>query len=451
MEAPLQKPAHGLAGDPRRQPQSRRNLHGQSSDFQNQPTHGITSSNKLMTTSEKTEQYLLQTYGRFPLTIVRGSGTKVWDDRGREYLDFCAGIATCSIGHCHPALSKAIADQAQTLMHCSNLYAGDNQADLAELLVEGIIGEPGKVFFSNSGAEANDGLIKLARRFGAESDRHEIITFSKGFHGRTIGAMSATAQGKIHGGFGPLFPGFVYSDFNDLAAAKAAITDKTAAFLVEPIQGEGGVNVATKEFLEGLAALAKEHNLLLLLDEVQTGFGRTGEINGWEPIAPDIQPDAVSWAKGMGGGFPIGGFWVSDKHAPLLGPGSHGSTYGGNALACAASLAVVQTIISENLIENVKKRETQIRETIAAWNHPAITGVKGHGLLLGAKLDESKLRIPEGKVPSIYLTSALIEAGSLHAPAGPDVVRLIPPLNVTAEEVDQMLEIFKSVLDNHLK
>lgn len=404
-----------------------------------------------MTTSEKTQKYLLQTYGRFPLTIVRGSGTKVWDDRGREYLDFCAGIATCSIGHCHPALSKAVADQAQTLMHCSNLYAGDNQADLAELLVEGIIGEPGKVFFSNSGAEANDGLIKLARRFGAESDRHEIITFSKGFHGRTIGAMSATAQGKIHGGFGPLFPGFVYSDFNDLAAAKAAITDKTAAFLVEPIQGEGGVNVATKEFLEGLAALAKEHNLLLLLDEVQTGFGRTGEINGWEPIAPDIQPDAVSWAKGMGGGFPIGGFWVSDKHAPLLGPGSHGSTYGGNALACAASLAVVQTIISENLIENVKKRETQIRETIAAWNHPAINCVKGHGLLLGAKLDESKLNIPEGKVPSIYLTIALIEAGSLHAPAGPDVVRLIPPLNVTAEEVDQMLEILKSVLDNHLK
>jgi len=279
-----------------------------------------------MTTTEKTNQYVLQTYGRFPLTVTKGEGTRVWDETGREYLDFCSGIATCSLGHCHPALTQAISEQASTLMHCSNLYHIEPQADLAELIVEKIVQQPGKVFFSNSGAEANDGLIKLARRYGAESSRHEIITFNKSFHGRTIGSMSATAQGKIHDGFGPLFPGFVYLEPNDLAAVKAALSDKTVAFLLEPIQGEGGVNVMTKEFLEGLSALARENDLLFLLDEVQCGFGRTGDLNGYDTIAPGLVPDAISWAKGMGGGFPIGAFWVAEKHSPLLGPGSHAST-----------------------------------------------------------------------------------------------------------------------------
>jgi predicted acetylornithine/succinylornithine family transaminase len=403
-----------------------------------------------MTTTEKTKQYVLQTYGRFPLTIAKGEGSHVWDETGREYLDFCSGIATCSLGHCHPALTKAISEQASTLMHCSNLYFNEPQAELAELIVEKVVQHPGKIFFSNSGAEANDGLIKLARRFGLESGRHEIITFNNSFHGRTIGAMSATAQAKIHEGFGPLFPGFIYVDPNDLTAVKAALSEKTVAFLLEPIQGEGGVNVMTKEFLQGLSTLAQEKNLLLLLDEVQCGFGRTGDLNGYDTIAPGLVPDGISWAKGMGSGFPIGAFWVAEKHASLLGPGSHGSTYGGNALACAASKAVIATIISEDLPANVKARESQIRETIASWNHPAITEVRGHGLLLGIGLNLDTLEIPEGKIPSIHLCSVLLAKGLLVPPAGPETVRLLPPLNVTSHEINQALNLVKSVLDSHL-
>lgn len=403
-----------------------------------------------MTTSQKTQQYVLNTYGRFPLTVARGEGTKVWDDDGREYLDFCAGIATCSLGHCHPALTSAIAEQSTTLMHCSNLYYIQPQADLAELIVEKVVQQPGKVFFSNSGAEANDGLIKLARRFGLASGRYEVITFNKSFHGRTIGSMSATAQAKIHEGFDPLLPGFRYVEPNDLNAVKDALTDKTVAFLLEPIQGEGGVNPMTKEFLESLSVLAKENDLLLLLDEVQCGFGRTGDLNGYDTIAPGLVPDAISWAKGMGGGFPIGAFWVAEKHAPLLGPGSHGSTYGGNALACAASKAVIETIIAKELTENVKAREAQVRETIASWNHPAVTEVRGYGLLLGIGLNITKLDTPEGKVPSIHLCNQLLGLGLLVPPAGPETIRLLPPLNVTADEVDHALKLIKESLDSQL-
>jgi acetylornithine/succinyldiaminopimelate/putrescine aminotransferase len=206
----------------------------------------------------------------------------------------------------------------------------------------------------------------------------------------------------------------------------------------------------TREFLEGLSSLAKQKDLLLLLDEVQCGFGRTGDLNGYETIAPGLAPDAISWAKGMGGGFPIGAFWVSEKHASLLGPGSHGSTYGGNALACAASKAVIETIISEALPENVKARETQIRETIASWNHPAITEVRGHGLLLGIGINPAALDIPEGKVPSIHLCSELLGKGLLVPPAGPETVRLLPPLTVTSGEVIKALELVQGVLDSHL-
>ena len=404
-----------------------------------------------MTTTEKTKQYVLETYGRFPLTVARGQGTKVWDERGREYLDFCSGIATCSLGHCHPALTRAIAEQSTSLMHCSNLYHIEQQADLAELIVEKVVGQAGKIFFSNSGAEANDGLIKLARRFGQATGRYDVITFNKSFHGRTIGAMTATAQAKIHEGFDPLPTGFTYVEPNDLDAVKAALTDKTVAFLLEPIQGEGGVNPMSKEFLEGLAALAREKDLLLLLDEVQCGFGRTGDLNGYDTIAPGLVPDGISWAKGMGGGFPIGSFYVAEKHAHFLGPGSHGSTYGGNALACAASKAVIETIISENLTENVKTREAQIRETIESWNHPAISEIRGHGLLLGIGLNFNPLDIPKGKIASIHLCTALIEKGLLVAPAGPEIVRLLPPLNVSVNEVNQALLMVREVLDEHLR
>lgn len=400
-----------------------------------------------MNTSEKSRQYVLQTYGRFPLTVVRGEGTRVWDDTGREYLDFCAGIATCSLGHCHPTLTKAIARQSTTLMHCSNLYKIPVQADLAELIVEKIVTRPGKVFFANSGAEANDGLIKLARRFGLATGRYEVITFKDSFHGRTIGSMSATAQAKIHEGFDPLLPGFRYVEANNLEAVKAALNDKTVAFLLEPIQGEGGINPMSREFLEGLAELAREHDLLLLLDEVQAGFGRTGHLNGYDSIAPGLVPDGISWAKGMGGGFPIGAFWVSEKHAGLLGPGSHGSTYGGNPLACAASKAVIETILTEDLSANARERETQIRETITSWDHPAITEIRGYGLLIGIGLNPDALEVPEGKTPAIHLCQVLLKNGLLVPPAGPNTIRFLPPLNVNCDEVQAALEILKSSLD----
>lgn len=398
-----------------------------------------------MTTIEKDQQFVLQTYGRFPLAIARGAGSRMWDEDGREYLDFCAGIATCSLGHCHPALTSAVKKQVDQLMHCSNLYYTAPQAELARVIVEDVVGEPGKVFFSNSGAEANDGLIKLARKHGAQTERHEIITFNQSFHGRTIGAMSATAQGKIHDGFGPLFPGFVYCPLNDLKALEDAISDQTCGFLLEPIQGEGGVNVVTKEFLEALSAHSQKKNILLMLDEVQCGMGRAGFLNGWEAISPNLKPDAISWAKGMGGGFPIGSFWISDKYAPLLGPGSHGSTYGGNALAAAASKAVIETIISEKLIENVNAREAQIRETIASWKHPAITEVRGHGLLLGIGI---QFDAPEGKIPSIHLCSELMAQGLIVPPAGPNTIRFLPPLNVTEKDTAQALEILKATLSS---
>ena len=394
-----------------------------------------------MTTVEKSTRYLMPTYGRFPLTMVRGEGARVWDDQGREFLDFCMGIATCSLGHCHPALTKAIAEQAQTLMHCSNLYHIPKQADLAELIVEKVVQQPGRVFFSNSGAEANDGLIKLARKFGQQDGRHEIITFTQSFHGRTLGSMAATGQEKIHGGFGPLMPGFVYSPLNDLEALEQRLTDKTCAFLLEPVQGEGGVNPATPEFLGALAEIAKERNSLLMIDEVQAGFARTGHLNGYHAIVPNLQPDAISWAKGMGGGFPIGSFFVAEKYAELLGPGTHGSTYGGNPLACAASHAVISTILGENLVENVRARAAQIREFFASDPTPKVTGLRGHGLLVGLILNPAAVNAPEGSTPALHLCKQLMEKGLLTVPAGPEALRLLPPLNVSEAEVKSALQL----------
>lgn len=408
-----------------------------------------------MNTAEKTDHYHLPTYGRFPITLARGQGARVWDENGRLFLDFCTGIATCALGHCHPAQSEAIARQARSLIHCSNLYYNKPQADLAEFLVEEIICLPGKVFFGNSGAEANDGLIKLARRFGRENpnalgeSRYEIITFSKSFHGRTLGSMSATAQEKIHTGFDPLLPGFRYVPFNDAVAVSEAINEKTAAILVEPIQGEGGVNVATPEFLRGLRTLCDENNLLLMFDEIQCGMGRAGEMNGWVSIAPELIPDAVSWAKGLGGGFPLGAFWVSHKDdlCDLLGSGSHGSTYGGNPLACAASKAVLDVIVAENLPAQAKKAGDFLRREIESWHHPAIAEIRGAGLLLGLELNSTSWKIPEGKTPALFFVSALLNAGLLTVPAGPDALRLLPPLNVTDAEMQEALQILRQVLE----
>ena len=272
-----------------------------------------------MSTHDNFTQYVLPTYGRFPIVPEKAAGAYLWDDQGKKYLDFCTGIAVCSIGHCHPKLVSAIQDQAAKLMHCSNLYEIPQQAELAKRIVEDFVEIPGKVFFSNSGAEANEGLIKLARKFGVATPaadgaaRTEVITFRNSFHGRTMATLTATGQDGIQEGFAPLLPGVNYAIYNDLESVKAQINDKTTAILLEPLQGEGGIIAATAEFLNGLSALCKEHNLLLMFDEVQAGFGRLGHNMAWRAIAPDVQPDAISWAKGLGGGFPIGAFWVNDR------------------------------------------------------------------------------------------------------------------------------------------
>lgn len=414
-----------------------------------------------MNTIEKYAQHVLPTYGRFPLVPVRGAGCRLWDDTGKSYLDFCMGIAVCSLGHCHPLLVEAIRAQAGELMHVSNLYQPPLQAELAEEINTHHVRLPGKVFFSNSGAEANDGLIKSARRFGRKrpqadgSQRYEVLTFLQSFHGRTLGAMSATGQAKIHEGFDPLLPGFRYLPFNDVAALENAVRPETTAILIEPVQGEGGVNMATPEFLRSIADLCKKHDLLLFFDEVQAGFGRCGDAMAWRMIAPEIKPDGISWAKGMGGGVPIGAFWLSDREiaedgtplSSLMGPGSHGSTYGGNPLVCAASLAVLKEIREKELAVNAILQEVRIRETIKSWNLPIVTAVRGQGLLLGIALDPALIPTPEGKTPALVVVNKLMERGLLVPPAGPNTIRLLPPLNVTEAEIDEALAIIRSVLE----
>ncbi len=413
-----------------------------------------------MTTADKLANYVLPTYAQFPVAPVRGEGTLLWDGDGKRYLDFCSGLATCTLGHGENALSRAITKQAGELIHCCNLYQIDQQAELARCLVEECLQLPGRVFFSNSGAESNDGLIKLARRFGHARPnsnghaRYEVITFQRSFHGRTLGGIAATGQEKVKEGFDPLLPGFRHLELNDLDSLAAAIQPETCAILLEPIQGEGGIHLASREFLEGIGGLCKEHDLLLLLDEVQCGLGRTGEMAGWRTIAPGLVPDAVSWAKGLGGGFPIGAFWVSERIVAddkplfsLMGAGSHGSTFGGNPLACSAAIAVLREVLDQDLPQCALEHEKTIRTVTAAWHHPSITEVRGRGLLLGIGLNLETLRTPEGEAPSIHLSRELADAGLLAPPAGPDTVRLMPPLTVSSAEIHEALEIFRHTLD----
>ena len=413
-----------------------------------------------MNTTEIFNQHVMATYGRFPLTLAEGRGARVRDDQGREYLDFCMGIAVCSLGHCHPRIVDAIRDQAGRLMHVSNLYYTESQGLLAKEMNLEHIKLPGKIFFSNSGAEANDGLIKSARRYGhlkPRADgkpRFEVITFQQSFHGRTLGSMAATGQAKVQQGFDPMLPGFRYLPYNDIAALENAVRDDTIGFLLEPVQGEGGVHVATGEFLEALDALRKKHDLLLMFDEVQAGFGRCGEAMAWRVNAPDIEPDGISWAKGMGGGIPIGAFWLSDrvvdekgtKLSSLMGPGSHGSTYGGNPLVCAAAIETLKEIREKDLAGNAVRQSQRIRTAIASWELPVVTEVRGLGLLIGIALDAKLIPTGEGETCALKVVKSLISKGLITVPAGPETFRLLPPLNVTDEEVDEALAIVRDVL-----
>ena len=407
------------------------------------------------------DTYVLPTYGRAPLDMARGEGSYLYDTENRRYVDFCAGIATCCLGHCNPVVVDALCAQAHTLMHCSNLYGIPGQAELAERIVKDFIGIPGRVFFANSGAESNDGIIKVARRFGHRrpaadgTPRCEVITFNKSFHGRTLGSMAATGQKKIQLEFDPLLVGFKYVDFNDIDALRAAVSKETCGIMLEAIQGEGGVNPVKPEFLRAVAALCKEKDLLLMIDEVQCGFSRCGATMGWKAVCPDVEPDLVSCAKGIGGGFPMGCFWVSNRAmdaegtplSSIMGAGSHGSTFGGTPLACATSLAVVKELVRGNYAERAAKLGAYIAETVEGWNLPCVEGVRGLGLLRGVGFKSGSFTVPEGMTPAAYVNGLCREAGLLACPAGADTLRLIPALNIPEEVLEEGLAILRSVLE----
>ncbi len=430
-----------------------------------------------LSTRELYDRYVIPTYGRFDLRLARGRGCEVWDEDGKRYLDFGAGIAVTSIGHAHPRVVRVLQEQVATLVHTSNLYFTRPQAVLAERLVR-LVNAGGKVFFCNSGAEANEALYKLARKFGndgaqpparhtvgefvqANTPRFEIVTMLGSFHGRTLAGISATGQEKVKKGFEPMVEGFRHVPFNDIAALEAAVdAPGTAAVLIEPVQGESGVHPADAEFLRAARRLCDERDLLLMFDEVQCGLGRTGEWCGWKSIAPDVMPDAVSWAKGIAGGFPLGAIWVNEravtlkdgtvkKLCDLLGPGTHGTTFGGTPLVCAGANEVLSVIEEEGMLENARAVGMHALTVLRAIGSPLIREVRGLGLMLGLELAAdfaARAKLPEGKAASIFLVEKLHDAGLLTIPSGTHALRWLPALNVTRAEIDEAAAILSRVL-----
>ncbi|MEY2536454.1 MAG: acetylornithine/N-succinyldiaminopimelate aminotransferase [Verrucomicrobiota bacterium] len=411
------------------------------------------------------ERNVVPSYGRFDLVLERGDGSYVWDVDGRRYLDFGAGIAVCGLGHAHPEITGVLHEQSSKLVHVSNLYYNELQGRLAERLVN-LIG-PGRCFFCNSGAEANEGLFKLARKFGHDQGRYEVITTIESFHGRTLAGISATGQEKVKKGFEPMVDGFKQVPFNDLEAMRCALTPQSAAILIEPIQGESGVTIATAEYLIGLRQLCDDHNLLLLFDEVQAGHFRTGKFHSWQTIVdaassrvPEVKrqdasstylPDGISMAKALGNGFPMGAFWVRDKFADLLGPGSHATTFGGTPLACAVALKVLEVMERDQLPENALcigsflKRELQDLQQ----RYPTlIRAVRGFGLMLGIEFvpDFPAFRA-DGRTAAIQVVNRLHEKNLLTVPAGTAIVRLLPPLNLSRSEAEEGLTAITAVVE----
>jgi acetylornithine aminotransferase/acetylornithine/N-succinyldiaminopimelate aminotransferase len=390
-------------------------------------------------TAELYDANVLKNYARPALTLVRGAGAQVWDDAGNLYLDFTSGIAVSSLGHCHPHWVAAIARQAGELIHVSNLFRHPNQGELARRIVQRA--GPGRVFFCNSGGEADEALIKLSRlhgvaKSGVEGECIKVICAKNAFHGRMFGGMSATPQEKIQKGFRPLVAGFAFGELNNLQSFADLIDADTAAIFVETIQGEGGINPCTPEFLRGLRQLCDQHNLLLLLDEVQCGVGRTGKFYAFEHAG--ILPDAIAMAKGLGGGFPIGAIWIRDRFADLFTPGSHGTTFGGTPLACAAGLAVLDVFERDNILETVRARSVPWIEALSKFiaEFPSqVVAVRGKGYLVGIQLTSD---------PAPYV-AALREHGLLVVSAGGNVIRVFPPLVAAAEELAESVGIFRTV------
>jgi len=399
------------------------------------------------------ERNVIPSYSRFNLVLSHGSGAYVWDVAGKKYLDLGGGIAVCSLGHANPTITAALVEQSKKLVHISNLYYQEPQGRLAQKIVSHT--GPGKVFFSNSGAEANEGLYKLARKFGHDEGRFEIITALNSFHGRTLAGIAATGQEKVKKGFEPAVPGFFHVPYNNLEAIRSAISPSTAAVLIEGVQGEGGITPASPDFLLGLRRLCDEKNLLLLMDEVQAGYFRTGRFGSYQrilegtPGGNEFIPDGVSWAKSMGGGFPIGAFWVREKYANLLGPGTHASTYGGTPLGCAVGLAVLQVIETEHLEKNAREQgdflQQKLRELQNQYPH-LIEAVRGLGLMLGFQLAARIPALKADKPVSLQVVEMLHDAGLLSIPSGNQVIRLLPALNLRRSEAIEGIEIIASVL-----
>jgi acetylornithine aminotransferase len=386
------------------------------------------------------DHYVMKTYGRFPLTLVRGEGCRVWDDRGKAYLDFVAGIATCTLGHAHPVMVQAVTRQMQTLHHVSNLYYIPQQGDLAKWLVDRSCAD--RAFFCNSGAEANEGAIKLARKYAKVKrgiDSPVIITAHASFHGRTLATVTATGQPKYHKNFSPLVPGFNYVPYNDIESLRATIAEldrdqpQVGAIMLEPLQGEGGVNPGSESYFQQVRQLCDETGILLILDEVQVGMGRSGKLWGYENLG--IEPDIFTSAKGLGGGIPIGAL-LCKSSCDVFEPGDHASTYGGNPFVCGVALAVCQYVEASNLIENVRQRGLQLTNGLQklAFQYPhLIERSRGWGLIQGLVLRS------DISMGAIDLVKSAMAAGLLLVPAGPTVVRFVPPLLVTADEIDEAL------------
>jgi acetylornithine/N-succinyldiaminopimelate aminotransferase len=412
--------------------------------------------NQQMAIQQLFQQYVVPSYGRFELALSHGQGSWLWDVNGKRYLDLGGGIAVTSLGHAHPEIADALAAQARKLIHISNLYYHEPQGRLAQKIVSQLA--PGKVFFCNSGAEANEGLYKLARKFGHDEGRFEIITAINSFHGRTLAGISATGQDKVKKGFEPMVPGFRHVPFNDLKAVRNAISPATVAILIEGVQGEGGVTPASPEYLLGLRALCDEKKLLLLMDGVQCGHFRTGRFQSFQRIlegvvgAETFLPDAISMAKSLGNGFPIGAFWIRQPYGDLLSAGTHGTTYGGNLLGCAVALKVVEIIEREGLADNARKLGEFFRAGIAelARKYPSIIkGPRGLGLMVGIELaakDEVPAFAGSDKPAAIQFVNALHEVGVLTVPAGALIVRLLPALNLTAAEAEQGLQTIETLV-----
>jgi acetylornithine/N-succinyldiaminopimelate aminotransferase len=387
---------------------------------------------------EESSRYIMNTYSRYPVALRKGRGIKVWSTDGKEYLDFVGGVAVNILGHCHPRVVVALQKQAQRLIHVSNYFHIEPQIKLAKLLIENSFAD--KVFFCNSGAEANEAAIKLARKFAKEKmnpDRFEILTALNSFHGRTLAAVTATAQEKFHKGFEPLVPGFRYVPFNDVDALKSALTKETCAVLLEPIQGEGGVNVPDQNYLKAVREICNENNLLLIFDEVQTGMGRTGKLFAYEHYG--ITPDIMTIAKGLGGGVPIGAMLATDKVAESFQPGNHASTFGGNPLVCAAGVATLDTILEDGfLLDHCNRMSGYFIERLEQL-HTAfpnlIEEVRGKGLLLGMQLTR------EG---GPIVTTCLEKGILINCTAG-NVLRFLPPLIVQQKDIDKLIEILHKI------